>query len=175
MRLIKDKNIKDFDENDSLVAEINRTIYYVTLDYENFRFNRAVARIRELTNYLQTLDLNSIDQASTARIGAAVLVQLLSPMAPHLAEELWVLLRKDDSLSNTPWPIASKTLLSNDKIKVGVQVNGKKRAVISLPKDHGEELARSLSLKEESVIRAIGNKEIKRIIVVKGKIVNIVV
>jgi len=160
---------------DEELRPIHFAIEAVTNDLEKFHFNRAVARIRELTNYLQTLDLNSIDQASTARIGAAVLVQLLSPMAPHLAEELWVLLRKDDSLSNTPWPIASKTLLSNDKIKVGVQVNGKKRAVISLPKDHGEELARSLSLKEDSVIRAIGNKEIKRIIVVKGKIVNIVV
>ena len=168
-------NVETFEINNKHIRAIHCAVHGDTNDLEKFHFNRAVARIRELTNTLQSLDLDIKEEANIARQGAKNLIQLLSPMVPHIAEELWTLIGEKESIYETSWPVADEKYLTNTNVTVGVQVNGKKRGVINLPENHDEELAKKLALSETSVLRAIDGKNIKKIIVVQGKIVNIVI
>ena len=154
---------------------IHVAISEVTKDLDNFHFNRAVARVRELSNHLQSLDLDDKNQKKAAFFGAEILVKLISPMTPHIAEELWSFLGYSEKVTETNWPIANKNFLIKDEISVAVQVNGKKRSIIKLSRGHDKDLAQEIALSDPNVIRAIGSKNVRKIIVVPNKIVNIVV
>jgi len=109
------------------------------------------------------------------REGLELLVRLIGPMMPHLAEEMWRQLGHDSYLVDEPWPSADDSLLSDEKATLAVQVNGKKRATISLPVDAGDEEARTVALGEPAVQRAMDGKPARKVIVVKNRIVNVVV
>jgi len=154
---------------------IHKTIDGVTNDLERFHFNRGVARIRELSNLVQSLDRSGTDCALVAREAADTLVLLVGPMAPHIAEELWSLLGHEGGIADVPWPVADPSMLADESVVMAVQVNGKKRGMIELPSQHDRDAAEAAALADPGVVRAIGGATVRKVIVVPNKIVNIVV
>ena len=153
----------------------HRAIAAVTEDIEQFRFNRAVARIYELANTISAFDANDDADRWALREAMELLTRLLTPMMPHLGEELWQRLGGTALLVEQPWPDADAGLLIDDSVTMAVQVNGKLRATIALPRDAEDALARQSALEQPAVQRAMGEKAPRRVIVVRNKIVNVVV
>ncbi len=154
---------------------IHKTIASVSEELERFHFNKAVALIRELSNRLEALDPDNPAAPILLRDGLETLVLLLGPMVPHLAEELWQRLGHDGLLAEAPWPKADPAWLVEDQVTVAVQVNGRLRATIQLSKGAERTALEASALAEPNVARAIGDKPVRRVIVVPDKIVNVVV
>ena len=153
----------------------HKTAAAVTLDLDRFHFNKAVARIRELTNALSELDGSGEGDAWALREGAEVLVKLVNPIMPHLAEELWQQLGGPGLLADQSWPEVDPALVVDDTVKVAVQVNGKLRATIDLPRDAAQAEAEAAALAEPNVQRAMDGKPPRKVILVPNRIVNVVV
>jgi leucyl-tRNA synthetase len=158
-------------EIQALTKLTHKIIHAVTKDIEQFHFNKAVAKIRELTNAIEKIPLDSrlstLDSLKSA-------VQLIAPFMPHLAEECWEILGGSGLVCEAPWPIADAALIVDDTVTVAVQVNGKLRATLQLAADIPKEDAEKAALAEEKVIAALAGLSVKKIIVVPGKIVNVV-
>ncbi len=153
---------------------VHKTIAGVAEDIENFHMNKAVARIRELSNGLH-IPGNDPADLWAMREGLEVLVKLFSPMMPHLAEELWSEMGHKSLLAEESWPEADTSLLSDDTITIGVQVNGKVKASITLPKDADKDAFEQAALAQDNVQRAMEGKTLRKVIVVPGRVVNVVV
>ena len=151
----------------------HKTIQAVTEDIERFRFNRAVARIYELSNAISGTTANGA--GPELRECLEIMVRLIGPMMPHLAEELWQRLGREGMLVDQPWPEADPSLTIEDSVTLAVQVNGKLRGTIDLPRDAGEAAAEQAALAEPGVQRAIAGKPVRKVIVVKNRVVNVVV
>ena len=149
----------------------HKVISAVTDDLENLRFNRAIARIYELSNALQT-GLAAKDSA--VREAADTLVLLMAPMMPHLAEECWAVLDHKTTVVDTPWPKADAALLVDDYVTLGIQVNGKRRDEIRVPKGSTKEVLEPMVMQLEGVKRALDGKPVSKFIVVPDRIINIV-
>ena len=162
------------DAAEEVLRKIHRTIADVSADFDAFRFNRAVARIRELTNALANLDGDSADRAWTRRLGFETTVQLIAPVMPHLAEELWSILGHKVLLSDTDWPRADEAYLSKETVTIAVQVNGKLRGTIDLPFDVEKQIAEDRALALENVARVTGGVAPRKVIVVPNKVINVV-
>ncbi|HYZ26838.1 MAG TPA: leucine--tRNA ligase [Geminicoccaceae bacterium] len=158
-----------------LQRAIHRTIDAVSQELERFHFNKAVALIRELSNRIEAFDPADPAAPALLRSGLETLVLLLGPMVPHLAEELWARLGHHVLLADTPWPAADAAWLVEDRVTLAVQVNGKLRATISLPRGSDSATAESAALAEPNVRRGIEGRPLRRVIVVPDKIVNVVV
>ena len=154
---------------------VHKAIHAATGDLDRFHFNRAVARIRELTNDLDRLAEAMAGSAWVMREGLEAIVRLIGPMAPHLAEDLWQRLGHEVLLAETAWPVAEAGLLSDDTVTVAVQVNGKLRGTIELVRDAGEDTAQATALADPAVVRAMAGKAPRRVVVVPNRIVNVVV
>ncbi len=152
----------------------HKTIADMTMALDRFHFNGAVAKVRELTNALDGLDSAKADEAWVLREGLEVLARLLGPMLPHIAEEMWEQLGHKTMLCDTPWPKADESLLVEDSVTIAVQVNGKLRATITLPRDISHKEAEAAALANENVQRAMNGNPPKKVIVVPNKIVNVV-
>ena len=155
--------------------KIHQTIQLVSSDLERFHFNKAIARIRELTNIIDSINIEKLDSKWIYQEGCKIIIRLLNPVIPHITEELWKKMGHKVFLSETPWPDYDPSLLVNESIIIGVQVNGKNRGQIELPKDCDQILAESLGLKLEGVIRAMAGKKVKKIVYVANRILNVVV
>jgi len=153
----------------------HRAVAAVTEDIEQFRFNRAVARIYELSNTISGFDAADPADRWALREAMELLTRLLTPMMPHLGEELWQRLGGATMLVEQPWPEADASLLVDDSVTMAVQVNGKLRATIALPRDAEDTLAQQSALEQPAVQRAMGEKAPRRVIVVRNKIVNVVI
>ena len=154
---------------------IHRAIAATTDDLDKFHFNRAVARVRELTNTLAAVEDDGVDVAWVLREGIETVVRLIGPMTPHIAEQMWRALGHETLLADTPWPVAEPALLVEDTVTVAVQVNGKLRATLELDRDIDDAAAEAAALADSGVARAIGDKPVRRVIVVPNRIVNVVV
>lgn len=153
---------------------VHKTIDRITHDLDTFGFNRAVAHIRELANTLGELHGDDDACAWVRRHGLETLVRLIAPLLPHLAEELWQRLGHHGLLADQPWPKADPALLVEEKVIVGVQVNGKLRGTIELAKDASQDAAETAALGLPSVLKALGGMAPRKIIVVPNRIVNVV-
>jgi leucyl-tRNA synthetase len=151
---------------ESLKKMMHKTIAAVTDDVEKFHFNKAIARIREFTNFMEE------NGASIEALEAAVI--LINPFMPHLAEELWLQLGHKTPLTQTPWPKADVAYLADDEVTVAVQVNGKLRGTVQLPKDAGQDQAEQKVLELAEIKAMLVGKEIAKKIYVPGRIFNIV-
>ena len=154
--------------------QLHRTILAVSDAYERFHFNGAVAKIRELSNALEELDGQKADEAAVLREGTNILTQLIAPMLPHIAEEMWERLGHKEILVGMPWPKADPALAVDNTVTIAVQVNGKLRATITLPRDMQSKEVEAAALADEGVRRALDNKAPKKVIVVPNRIVNVV-
>ena len=154
---------------------IHKTIKMVTESIERWRFNSAVAHIRELSNHLNNFQPVDEGDASVKRVGYETLLRLIEPMTPHIAEEVWQQLGNTSILRDEPWPSYDESLVLDEILTIVVQVNGKLRGRIEMARDTTETEAKKLALNLESVQNLIKDKDILKIIVVPNRIVNIVV
>ena len=152
----------------------HKTIVSVSADLDRFHFNKAVARLRELTNGIDDLDRTVPGAESVRREAVSIMVQLLAPILPHLAEEMWAILGHETLLAETPWPEANPELIEDDSVTIAVQVNGKLRGTLELSKDCINDDAEAAALALDTVVAAMDGKAPRKIIVVPNRIVNIV-
>jgi leucyl-tRNA synthetase len=146
-------------------------------DISHLRFNRAIARIYELVNAISAAaSQNWTDPVARMALRESVvaLVQLFAPMMPHLAEECWQALGQSGMVCEQPWPEHDPALLVSDSVTVVVQINGKKRAELSLAKGMDKSAVEQACLADENVIRSLSDKTVRKVIVVPDKLVNIV-
>jgi leucyl-tRNA synthetase len=161
---------------------VHKAIAAVTEDLEQFRFNRAVAHVRELSNALEELGEATPAPAGPApagrgwvlRFGYETLVKLIGPMMPHLGEELWRMLGHDGLLVDEAWPKADPALVLDDTIEIAVQVNGKLRGTINLTRDAAAATAEQAALALPGVLKLLDGKKPRKVIVVPNRIVNVV-
>ena len=152
----------------------HKTIAAVTDDLDKFRFNRAVARIRELTNALDEIQAAEPGAPEVLREGIEVLTRLLGPMMPHLAEEMWESLGGAGLLAEEPWPTADPELTRDEQVTMAVQVNGKLRATLDIPRDTASAAVEDAALALPQVARWLEGHAPRKVIVVPNRIVNIV-
>jgi len=160
--------VKDVPPEKETLRELHRTIQRVTEDLDGMRFNTAIAAMMEYTNHLTPLSLRP-------RSVLEPFVLLLSPFAPHLAEELWHVLGHRETLAYEPWPPFDPALTKADEIEVPVQINGKVRLRITVPAEIDKAELEKTALADERVRALLEGKQVRKLIVVPGKLVNIVV
>ena len=158
----------------AVARQIHRTIAAVGDDLERFRFNSAVARIRELTNSLADLDRKAAGGDAVYRFGIETVTKLVGPIAPHLAEEVWQALGHKTLLVDAPWPQFDPAQLEDDVVTLAVQVNGKLRGTISVAKGTDKAACEAAALALPTVQKLLDGKPPRKVIVVPEKIVNIV-
>ena len=156
-------------------AELERAmhvcIHDVTMGIESFGFNAAIAKLYAFTATLQ----KSKASHATQRRAIMTLAQLMSPMTPHLAEDIWNHQGGEGLVATAAWPKADESQLVSDTVTLPIQVNGKRRAEITVPADMPKEEVEKTALADQAVIRTLDGAEPKKIIVVPGRIVNVVV
>ncbi len=158
-----------------LVRAAHKTVAGVTDDLDALRFNTAVAKLRELTNAIgDAVKEPAKTDGAAVRFALETVVRLLNPMTPHITEELWQHLGHATILAENPWPKADPAMLVDDTVTVAVQVNGKLRGTIELPKDCPKDEAEAAALALPNVQQQLEGKAPRKVIVVPGKIVNIV-
>jgi leucyl-tRNA synthetase len=147
---------------------LHKTIKAVTQDIEQMSFNTAIARMMEFTNFFTKAD---------ARPKAAIesFVLLLSPYAPHLAEELWQLLGHGQTLAYEPWPTYDEAMIKEDTVEVPVQVNGKLRGRIQVPAGTDRDALEAAARSDSRIAELLEGKKVVKTVVVPGRMVNFVV
>ena len=162
----------DLPASDDLRRLLHRTIAGVADDMDGLRFNTAIAKLIELNNAL-TAEVASA--GSTPREVADALTLMLAPLAPHIAEELWRLAGHGETVTYQPFPQADPSLLTADTVEYPVQVNGKVRSRVTVPADAPTDDVEALALADQRVRTAIGERSPRKVIVVPGRLVNVVV
>jgi len=153
---------------------IHRTIKKATEDIENFRFNTMIAALMEFTNYLARAKETPLVHHEAWGEAMRTLVLLLAPITPHLAEELWARLGGEYSVHNQPWPRWEEEWVKEEEITLVIQVDGKVRDRVTVSADITEEMAREVALGRERVRKFLDGKRVKEVIVVPGRLVNVV-
>jgi len=171
------KPIDDLNGNQKeLRYKTHSTIVKVSDDIgRRYKFNTAIAAIMELLNSVTRFDDDSHNGRSVVRESLETIILLLSPIVPHICHELWQKLNYKTSLIDERWPNADKLALAKDSIEIVVQVNGKLRSRIIIDINADEEKIKSLAIKDKNVQRYIGKNKVKNIIIVPGRLVNVVV
>ncbi len=159
------------DHDDALLKEMHKAIFEVTQGVESFGFNASIAKLYAFTNTVAKSKAGS----AAKREAVKTLVHLMSPMTPHLAEEVWALLGGEGLIANAPWPVADEKMLVEDSVTLPIQINGKRRGEITVVKDLDKAEVERQALAHEAVQRALDGATPKKVIVVPGRIVNVVV
>ncbi|MBL3568220.1 leucine--tRNA ligase [Rhodovulum sulfidophilum] len=155
----------------ALRRALHKTIHDVTMGIESFGFNTSVAKLYAFTNTLA----KSTASLAARREAATVMAQLMAPMTPHLAEEVWEALGNPGLAAEAPWPKADPAMLVEDTVTLPIQINGKRRSEIQVARDMPKEEVEKLVLADDAVIKALNGGAPKKLIVVPGRIVNVVV
>ena len=158
----------DAPSEDTLRA-LNKAIAGVSDDYTALRDNTAAAKLIEYTNHL-----TKAYPGGAPRSAVEPLVLMLAPLAPHLAEELWSRLGHEKSLAHGPFPVAEEKWLVEDTVEYPIQVNGKVRSRVTVAADASREEIEKIALADEKIVALLGGKDPRKVIVVPGKMVNIV-
>ena len=171
-RLIVDENGKLRDRittfNDGKLDKVyNQTVKKVTEDFENLHFNTAISQMMVFVN-----EAYKADALPYAYIEG--FVQLLAPIAPHIAEELWEILGNEGGISYVPWPTFDEAALVESEVEIVCQINGKVRAKLMVPVDSSKEALEELALANEQIKEHIADKTVRKVIAVPNKLVNIV-
>ena len=174
-------DVKEFSYNNNfsttqieVISKINITIKYVSDDIEKFALNKAVARIREFSNVISDYKIITDLDVSLIYYALSVYIKLIFPMIPHFSSSLWEVLEFSDELEGS-WPEINSKYLLSDKKTIAVQINGKLRDTFSIASNANKEEYENVALQLESIKERITGKEVKKIIVVPSKIVNVVV
>jgi leucyl-tRNA synthetase len=147
---------------------LHKTIKAVTEDIEKLSFNTAISRMMEFSNAIGPADPRPISILEP-------FVLLLSPFAPHLAEELWEVLGHDSTLAYEPWPAFDESKIAEDTVEIPVQINGKLRGKVQVPATANQAAIQKTAETDESIAGLLAGKTIAKVIVVPGRLVNFVV
>jgi leucyl-tRNA synthetase len=166
--LVLSSTLQDIEPTEEQARTLHKTIKQVTRDIENMDFNTAIARMMEFTNFFtkQTVRPKSVMQS---------FVLLLSPFAPHLAEELWELLGNNKTLAYEPWPKFDEALTQDSEIEIPVQILGKLRGKVIVPAGSDQDTILAAAQADPRIAELLTGKTIVKSIVVPGKLVNFVV
>ena len=167
VKVAADDQPADADHASDLLRLTHKTIRRVTEDMQRLSFNTAIAALIELNNEM-------VGEQTLPRSVAEPFLLMLAPFAPHVAEELWEQLGHDTLLAHADWPGYDEDLLVEDEVEIVVQVMGKVRAKIMVPADADEDAVKDLAQKEPRVAQLLEGKTVRKVIVVPGKLVNIV-
>ena len=159
------------DTDEALERETAKAIHEVTMGIETFGFNKSVAKLYEFANAIQ----KSKAGPGAKRKAVKTIAQLMSPMTPHLAEEIWQHLGGEGLVAQAQWPVADESLLKDDTVTLPIQINGKRRAEIKVLTDMPKEEVEKLALANEAVVKALDGGQPKKLIVVPGRIINVVI
>ena len=159
--------VVDGPADDETARLLHKTIDAVTTEMTHLRFNTAIAKIIELNNHVTKLD-------ATPREVAETMVLMLSPIAPHVCEELWAKLGHDGTLAYEPFPVPDPDLLVDEVVEYPIQVNGKVRGRVTVAADADDDVIEAAALAEENVARTLDGAAPKKVIVVPGRLVNVV-
>ena len=168
------EHLESTTDSDAPVASVHKAIKKVTGDLERLSFNTAIAAQMELVNDLYKAKVGGIG-GSAWKDALTVLVQLVAPFAPHIAEEMWQQLGHEGSVHTAAWPTWDESLTVEDIVTIAIQVNGKVRAEATVTKDADKATLETLALENERVKEYLAGSEPKRVIVVPGRLVNIVI
>ncbi|WP_417250232.1 leucine--tRNA ligase [Celeribacter sp.] len=157
--------------DDDLIRASHKAMLEVTQGIESFGFNASIAKLYGFTNTIA----KSKAGREAKRFALKTLAQLMSPMTPHLAEEMWSMLGGEGLIAQAPWPVPDEAMLVEDTVTLPIQINGKRRDEISVPKDMPKEEVEKLVLENDAVKRALDGGQPKKLIVVPGRIVNVVI
>ncbi len=180
------QGVEPFDGDEALDGDLrtlyrktHQTIKRVTNDIEErFHFNTAISAVMELVNTIQAVKegiLSKPEGAPVLRLAIETVIVLLSPIVPHLAEELWEALGNSGSVLEVRWPTYREEAIAEDELLIVVQVNGKVRSRFHVSVDTDEEAIKAAALADERIVARIAGRPTKRVIVVRKKLVNIVV
>ncbi len=157
--------------DDDIARATAKTIHEVTQGIESFAFNKAIAKLYEFTNTLSRAN----GSREVMRGAMRSMAQLMQPMVPHLAEAIWAHLGGVDLCAQAAWPVADPALLVDDSVTLPIQINGKRRAEITVPADMPAAEIEKIALCDAAVIKFLDGAAVKKIIVVPGRIINVVV
>lgn len=157
--------------DEDLLRAMHKTIHDVTMSVDSFGFNAGIAKMYGLTNAIS----KSKAGAATKREAMLVLMQLMAPVTPHIAEEIWANLGGEGLICEAAWPVADEAMMVEEHVTLPIQVNGKRRAEITVPKDMDKEEVEKLALNHKAVIMALDGSVPKKVIVVPGRIINVVI
>ncbi len=173
----KNNKVNSFDrEEKELNYSRNYTIKCVDRDMEVFSFNTALARLMEYVTAIYKYDTLSEDRKNVEFMKDCIrdLVLLISPFAPHFGEELWQILGNKKSVFTADYPTFDEKALIKDEVELAVQINSKVKAKINVSSDATEQDIEQIALANESIIKALDGKQVKKVIVIKGRLVNII-
>ena len=153
----------------------NYTIKNVTENYEVFSFNTAIARLMELANALSKYAEGAEINAQLYRDTCVDLIKMLAPLAPHVSEELWEQIGNEYSVFNAQFPTVNEKALVKDEVEMVVQVNAKIRSKIVVANGMDNKQIEAIALADEKVIAAMEGKQVRKVIVIPGRLVNIIV
>jgi leucyl-tRNA synthetase len=175
------KETNSFDVSSKKTEEahrlIHKTIQYVTDDFDRYHFNKSIARMRELSNALFDLNPKDPQEVGVLKFGLQTLCQLLAPIIPHMAEELWQILKTKDykTILEAGWPKADTRLLQEETVTLAIQVNGKLRGELTVDKDIAVDAIEKLVCDLESVQKYLQGAAPRKIIVIQNRVVNVVI
>ncbi len=176
IEVIKGENVKS--TIDKAEKELNfwrhTAIKGVTEDSEKLQFNTAIARMMEFTNALNKYLGEEVKNNSFLKEAIVDYVKLLAPFAPHFAEEQWENLGMNFSVFNESWPVFDGSALVKDEVEIAIQINGKIKAKINVSTSANDEEIKEVALNDNNVKAALEGKTVRKVIVIKGRLVNIV-
>jgi leucyl-tRNA synthetase len=161
--------------NQKLQTKIHLTIKEVSEDIKHYRLNKAIARVRELYNAVSDEMAQDSFDAKSITEAASSMLQLLNPFIPHITEELWQKMGNKNPLYKTDWPKFDESKLESDSYTMAIQVKGKLRATHDFAMNATDDEIKKIATELQTVVKHIGNAEIRKIIIVPKKVVNIVV
>ena len=159
------KNAKFGKSSTRIQHKVNKAVIEISREIEGLGYNMAVIKLRALFDSFE----DGIDKADFATY-----LQLLSPFAPHISEELWMLLGEKKSINISDWPKWDEKLIQDEEIKIAVQINGKVRTEIMIRVEDDEETVKKKAITDEVVLKYVGGGNIKKVIYVKNRLVNVV-
>ncbi|MGI6168161.1 MAG: leucine--tRNA ligase [Christensenellales bacterium] len=169
------KNGKPNSSDKDLNYILNNTILRVGEDVQRFQFNTAIARLMELVNALNKYRDNGCKNPGFFRMAVETLVLIMAPMAPHFCEEAWQTCGRPYSIFDQPYPLCDESALTLDTVNIGIQINGKVRGNIDVAAGASEETIRTSALENSKIQAQLAGKTVVKVIVIKGRLVNIVV
>ena len=163
------------DRDDDLARQLHRTIAKVGDDIEGLRFNTAIAAMIELVNSATTAKQKSTNHAGGfTHDQSERFALILAPFAPHMGEELWLKLGRTPPIAKAAWPSYDEAMLTDASIEIPVQIMGKVRSKISVAPDTNPKDLEAMALADERIKELIEGKQVRKVIVVPGRMVNIV-
>jgi leucyl-tRNA synthetase len=162
--------VGDDEPDDATLRALHKAIDGVHTDYANLRFNTAGAKLIELNNHVT----KAYGGKPAPRAVVEPMVLMLAPLCPHIAEEMWSKLGHDGSLAHGPFPVADEKYLAEDTVEYPIQVNGKVRSRVVVATDADQDAVRAAALADEKIVALTGGNEPRKVIVVPGRLVNVV-